>query len=244
MKPIEHPVLLEARCVEKHYGRHRVLVDASLDLKPGELSALIGPNGAGKSTLLRILAGLQRPSGGEVLWWDAGGQRREDPRGHVVLTPQELSLPEWLTAEEALLMVTALRGRPDAPERVRARLEHDGLLEVRGRLLRHLSGGTKRKVAVSMALLSGAPVILQDESFTGLDPHAVERLERDLRAHCDAGGSVLLVSHAMDVVERIADRLYLLHHGIVEGGEAMSAWRSGAFRDAGTLHRFYLERFR
>lgn len=210
---------LVARGIARGYGARLALDDVNLTIVPGTLACLIGPNGAGKSTLLRILAGLQLPDAGEV---HLDGVRVNAPdapdevllhaRRTIALTPQELDLMEHLTPQETLRTVCRLRGVPDdesgpSIERWMTELLLD---ETRLRMVRELSGGQKRKVAIAATLITNPRVALLDESFTGLDPESVAAVERALRSFCDEGGIVLLSSHVLDLVLRLADQLILL----------------------------------
>jgi ABC-2 type transport system ATP-binding protein len=218
----ETPVGLVVDGIHRSYGRHIALHDVSFQIAPGELACLIGPNGAGKSTLMRILAGHQIPDAGEV---HIRGARVACPnadeatlaaaRAHVALTPQELDLFDHLTAEETLDTVCRLRGVDASEISDRVQIWIDALL-LRGttlRLVRELSGGQKRKVAIAATLISDPDVAVLDESFTGLDPESVAAVEQRLRSYCAAGGIVLLSSHVLDLVHRLADRIVTLRAG-------------------------------
>jgi ABC-2 type transport system ATP-binding protein len=200
----------------RSYGRHLAVDHLSFDVQKGELACLLGPNGAGKSTTMRMLAGLQTPDAGEV---EIGGSRLStDPDGirwKCALTPQELSMFEFLTARESLEVSARLRNVPEseAATRVERWLEISGLSGLPDRIVRDFSGGMRRKLAVACTMIAEPDVILLDESFTGLDPESTWKLRAELRRYCQGGGTILLSSHVLDMVQAIADRIIFVARG-------------------------------
>ncbi len=206
---------LQIDALTKRYGSFAAVDGLSLRIPTGELACLIGPNGAGKSTLMRTVAGLQIPDTGQIRI--AGEDVSHAPHRAKTLsaiTPQDLSLFEYLTGEETLRMVADLRGISSEREsRITRWLALTELDRDRGRLVCEYSGGMKRKLAVAAALLSEPPLVLLDESFTGMDPESTHAIQGELRAYCDRGGSVLLSSHILDMVATIADRVLVMAGG-------------------------------
>ena len=201
----------------KSYGANAAVSGASFEVASGELACFIGPNGAGKSTTMRTIAGLQLADSGEI---DIGGSPLPsvDARKRVcTLTPQEVSLFEYLTCVETLRIVGSVHGlsAADVESGVEHWLEVTGLSDMRGRMVKELSGGMKRKLAVASAMLPKPPLVLLDESFTGLDPESTRALRNALRAYCDEGGAVLLSSHILDMVHSMADRVIVMAKGRV-----------------------------
>ncbi len=193
-----------------------VLQLAGLSRRYGQLVALSGPNGAGKSTTMRIVAGLQLQDEGRIVI--AGADVTDDPgarKARVGLTPQDVALFEHLSAAETLRLVCAVRGVPEGEieERVGRWLDIARLADRRGRMVAEFSGGMKRKLAVAAALVADPPLAILDESFTGLDAESTRALVDALRGDVDAGGAVLLSSHRLELVERIADRVVMLVDG-------------------------------
>lgn len=207
---------LDVSGLTRRYGQHVALSGLDLTLARGELVALIGPNGAGKSTTMRIVAGLQLQDEGRIFIdgndvSDAPGARK----ALVGLTPQDVALFESLSAAETLRMVCAVRGVPPAAveDRVTRWLEIARLSDLRGRMVAEFSGGMKRKLAVAAALVATPPLTILDESFTGLDAESTRALVDALREYVSGGGTVLLSSHRLELVERIADRVVMLRDG-------------------------------
>lgn len=219
---------LEARNLAVTLDGRSVLAGVDLSFRPGAITALVGPNGAGKSTLLACLAGLRRPTGGEV---------RLDGRPIGQLAPQERArsialLPQggevhWNVDVRTLVGLGRLpwrqgwRAMPDAAvERAMARTDVAHLAE---RGARNLSGGERARVLLARALAGGAPWLLADEPLAGLDPlHQLEALAA-FREEADAGAGVVLVLHDLTLAARAADHVVVLHEGRVAADAAPHA---------------------
>lgn len=201
----------------KSYGANVAVRSASFEVAAGELACFIGPNGAGKSTTMRTIAGLQLPDKGLIEVAGTALPSAADRKRACTLTPQDVSLFEYLTCVETLRIVGAVHGVDDdeVDEGVERWLGVTGLEAMRGRMVKELSGGMKRKLAVACAMLPNPPVVLLDESFTGLDPESTRALQNALRSYCDQGGAVLLSSHILDMVLSIADRVIVMVRGTV-----------------------------
>ena len=212
--------LLALSGIDFRVGAARILTDVSLDVGEGETLCVIGPNGAGKTTLMNVITGMTRPQQGTVT---LGGvdMTRMAPHRRTRLGMARTFQTSYLFDDLSLLenVVIAERGaRPAADsERVSPAdaLEQVGL---GGRVLRavgSLSHGEKRKVEIAMALVSGARLLLLDEPMAGVSAEDVPDIVDLIRAYCSGGRSVVLVEHHMDVVLDLADRLAVLHHGLV-----------------------------
>ena len=210
--------------VTKEYGawprpsraRVRALDGVSLDVAPGAALGIVGPNGAGKSTLIRLLLGYLRPTAGRV---SVGGMapRAYAERHGVAYLPELPALPPRWTVRGALAFWAALGEVADAEARVEAELARMELAEVAGRRVATLSKGGLQRLALAQALLGPRRVMVLDEPTTGLDPEWVARLRgivADWRA-ADPGRVVLMASHDLGEVERVADRVVVLEGGRV-----------------------------
>jgi putative ABC transport system ATP-binding protein len=188
----------------------------------GELVAVMGPSGSGKTTLLSLVGGLDRPSRGRVT---VAGQDvgTLDPRGLAILRRrsvgyvfQDLNLLNGLTALENVSLPLELDGRPLVEARAAAAevLVSVGLADLGGRFPDDLSGGEQQRVAIARALVGGRRVLLADEPTGALDSITGESVMRLLRAHCDGGGTGILVTH--DAAHASwADRVVFLRDGRV-----------------------------
>jgi heme exporter protein A len=211
--------LLEARGLQRSFGRVRILHGLDLSLKPGEALAIIGPNGAGKTTLVRLLAGLIRPSAGEVhilgqrLGGEVGSARRQlGVLLHQSLLYDDLTLLENLTLAARLYTVAA------------AALDEVGLSDRAGDLPRRLSRGLLQRAAIARALLHAPKLLLLDEPFTGLDTPAAARLRTELQRRLAQGLGLVIVTHHLAEVWDLASRIAVL----IEGQWAIDEQRSGA----------------
>ena len=203
-------LLLQARDLTRSFGRRRVLRGVSFDLAPGQLAGIVGENGAGKSTLLKILAGELRPSGGSVVL-----------RGALGYCPQAVVLNDELTVEQHLDYFRAaygIAGLERAHELV-ARLGYERYLRS---TVGTLSGGTKQKLNLTLALMHDPTVLLLDEPYQGFDWETYLRfweLVDDLRAR---GRAVVVITHLVFEEERF-DALYELRDGRATLREAAHA---------------------
>jgi heme exporter protein A len=215
--------LLEARGVQRSFGRFRILQDLDLSLSPGEALAVIGPNGAGKSTLLRLLAGLLRPDRGEIrvagrrlIGADAG------LRGSIGLLSHQSLLYDDLTVLENLVFTARLYDLPRPREVAASALEAAGLLDRSNVRPRQLSRGLLQRAALARALLHDPRLILLDEPFTALDPSAGERLRSDLELRLRHGAGLIFVTHHLNEVWEVASRVAVLVAGRWKANEARS----------------------
>ena len=206
--------LLAARGLRRSFGRVRVLHDIDLTLVPGEALAVAGPNGAGKSTLLRLLAGLMRPTAGEVrvLGRALTGAAAEARRAIGLLSHQSL-LYDDLTLAENLTFAARLYGLPRPAESARAALEEAGLGARAGDLPRRLSRGLLQRAAIARALLHRPRVLLLDEPFTALDAASADRLRETLRARRTDGLGLVIVTHHLAEVWDVATRVAVMVDG-------------------------------
>ncbi|MEO6532345.1 MAG: ABC transporter ATP-binding protein [Pseudolysinimonas sp.] len=190
------------------------IFDISLELKPGQIVALVGLNGAGKSTLMRVMLGMLRVQSGEVLL--NGHPLASAPLtdwakvGHLVEYP--LAYPE-LTARRNLELSARLRGVSDIAGAVDRVLAEFALEQYATRRVRALSLGNRQRVGVAAALQHDPAVIVLDEPTNALDPAGVIRLRESLLRRAGDGAAVLVSSHHLDEVARIADRIVVMNRG-------------------------------
>lgn len=210
--------MLEVRGVRKAYGEVEALRGVGFACGRQGCVGLIGPNGAGKSTLLRIITGALVPDEGEVV---VGGLRMEEDRVRaqmmVGFMPEECVFPAEWRVGEFLVWVASCRVRGRVEEgSVRRVAERVGVGEVWERMLGGLSRGFRQRVGLAAALVGDPRVVVLDEPGTGFDPPAQAGL-RGLLRELGQGRLVLLSSHRLSEVERICDRVLLLHRGRLVG---------------------------
>lgn len=216
--------LLCARGVTRAFGDELALAGVDLDVVPGEIHALVGLNGAGKTTLMRVLLGMLRPDAGEVTAtvgdrevpvdrMPTSGWRRF---GHLIETPfayAELTVTETVTAAGRLRGMSAR----DATVAARAAVDELALTHWAGRRTRTLSLGNKQRVGLACALVHRPDVLVLDEPTNALDPAGVLLVRRRLLGAAADGAAILVSSHHLDEMARIAHRITVLHGGVVVG---------------------------
>ncbi|GEK73318.1 MULTISPECIES: ATP-binding cassette domain-containing protein [Halomonas] len=184
-------------------------------LAPGECLSVEGPSGSGKSTLLALLAGFLEPGGGRLDWTGEDLLARPPWERGITTVFQEHNLfdhlPVWLNV--GLGLAPDMKLTREQKRRIREGLAEVGLEGLHDRLPDELSGGQRQRVALLRALLRGAPLLLLDEPFTGLDDATRRGLWALVRRQKAAGVAVLLVSHDRDDIEALADRRCRLEGG-------------------------------
>jgi branched-chain amino acid transport system ATP-binding protein len=194
-----------------------VVDEVSLEIPPGQVTALLGANGAGKSTLVLAIAGLLRPVSGRVLLGDRDltGRRPEQVRAAgVAVVPEGRRLLPGLTVEDNLRVATYTLGRAQAKRGVEYALELFPELEKRwGATARLLSGGEQQMVVLAQALVSEPAVVLVDELSLGLAPVVVKRLVPTLESVAASGVGVLLIEQFAHVALGLAETAYVLEGG-------------------------------
>ncbi|MDI9329825.1 MAG: ABC transporter ATP-binding protein [Alphaproteobacteria bacterium] len=197
-------------------GSFQALKDVTFDIEEGEFFGLLGPNGAGKTTLISILAGLNRPSSGQV-----------KVRGHDVMAqpaqarqllgvvPQELVFDPFFSVREALRFQSGYFGVTDNAAWIDELLEGLGLADKANHNMRQLSGGMKRRVLVAQALVHMPPVIVLDEPTAGVDVELRQTLWQFIARLNREGHTVLLTTHYLEEAEALCSRIAMLKQGQV-----------------------------
>lgn len=204
---------LEARGLSRAFGRVTVLHDLDLAVTPGEALAVAGPNGAGKTTLLRLLAGLLRPTAGEVKVLGRPLQGSHDARRPIGFLSHQSLLYDDLTLSENLAFAARLYGVARPAEAARAGLEAAGLAERAGDSPARLSRGLLQRAAIARAMIHRPAVLLLDEPFTALDEPSAARLTETLRLVLAGGGAMVVVTHHLAEVWELATRVAVLVRG-------------------------------
>lgn len=211
--------LIELRGAGKRFGQRPGVValrPTNLMVAAGEVCAVVGPNGAGKSTLLALALGYLRPTTGEVRL-DGAPPRERHRAGAVAYLPERFSLPGGWTVRAALRGLASRDREPDPGAQADAAITRCGLEEVVDRPIAELSRGTLQRVGIAQAWLAPARILVLDEPTEGLDPLWRLRLRELIRERRAAGAAILLASHDLGEVERLADRVLLLDRGEVRG---------------------------
>jgi sulfate/thiosulfate transport system ATP-binding protein len=210
---------ISIRNVSKQFGSFVALEDVSLEVPGGSLVAVLGPSGSGKSTLLRIIAGLERPDGGEVriAEEDVTGQAPQD-RG-IGFVFQHYAAFKHMTVFENVAFGLRIRKRPrdEIKERVHELLELVQLEGFANRYPSQLSGGQRQRMGLARALAVDPKVLLLDEPFGALDAQVRKELRAWLRRlHDETHTTTVIVTHDQDEAMEVAETVAVMNHGKIE----------------------------
>ena len=209
---------LRAVQLTKSYHGKKVVDDVSVEIRRGEIIGLLGPNGAGKTTTFSLILGLVPQDSGQIFL--DGEEITEYPmylraqRG-VCLLPQEPSAFRKLTVEDNLraIMETLPEAYPQRASRLGKTLKEFGLEKLARAKAVTLSGGERRRLEIARAMVSQPEFILLDEPFTGIDPIAVEELQKIMNSLKEKGLGVLVTDHSVRETLKIVDRAYIIDKG-------------------------------
>ena len=211
---------LRTEQLTKSFGGRTVVRDVSLEVASGEIVGLLGPNGAGKTTTFGMVVGLTGPDRGRVLLDDH--DVTSDPmyiraRKGVGYLPQEPSIFRGLTVEQNVLAILETLPMPSAARRARlgALLSELGLTSLARSRAYTLSGGERRRVEITRALVNNPKFMLLDEPFAGIDPIAVADIQKIVVHLKEKGIGVLVTDHNVRETLKITDRAYIVHDGVL-----------------------------
>ena len=223
--------VITARGLTKRYDETVVVDSLDFDILKGETFGLLGPNGAGKTTTIRMLMGLAPPTSGTIeLLGRPMPEQALEVKGRIGLVPDESLLFDHLTGLE----FTEFVGRMYGLERARARERAGELLalfELDGeprKLIGDYSKGMRKRVAMAAALIHRPELFLLDEPFEGVDAVGARLMKEILVEQVRHGATVFLTSHVLEVVERLCDRVAIIHDGKLVLGGTMAELRSGS----------------
>ncbi|WP_292889731.1 ABC transporter ATP-binding protein [Microbacterium sp.] len=230
---------LRLRNVTKLFGEVRAVDGVDLTVPAGSFYGLVGPNGAGKTTTLSIIAGLLRSNGGtvEINGVDAGRQSRAAKKLIGVL-PDRLRTFDRLTGRQLLSYYGALRGLPSpvVESRTADLARAFDLVEALGRPVSDYSAGMTKKVMLAGAMIHSPRLLVLDEPFEAVDPVSSAVILDILRAYVDHGGTVILSSHGMELVERVCSRV-----AVIVSGQVLAEGTVDEVRGESTLEQRFLE---
>ncbi|MBK8097272.1 MAG: ABC transporter ATP-binding protein [Planctomycetes bacterium] len=233
--------MIEAVGLGREFEGKWAVRDLTLRVHAGELYGFLGPNGAGKTTTIRMLAGLLRPTAGEVRI--AGLDHKTATRAikqRLGLVPDTPPLHDYLTARQYVGLVASLWQVPrkDRDERRDRLFELLGLDEVKDQLCKGCSHGTRKKIHLAAVLTTAPQVLLLDEPTTGLDPLSTRRLKDLLLKESRRGTTILFSTHVLETAEQICHRLGILYDGHLQAEGTLAELR--AQRGDGTLEDIFL----
>ena len=236
-KPVE--TVLSIQGLVKRFGDTIAVAGIDLSVDAGSFYGIVGPNGAGKTTTLSMVTGLLRPDAGRVLvhgvdvWSDPVSAKR-----NMGVLPDRLRLFDRLTGAQLLFYSGTLRGLSD--ETVRSRTADlasaFGFEDALNRLVTDYSAGMSKKIALAAAMIHSPRVLILDEPFESVDPVSAANVTQILRSYVDAGGTVLVSSHSMDLIQRICD-----HVAVVVNGSILDSGTMASVRGTKTLEERFVE---
>ena len=208
--------IVEARNLQKSYGKLQAVEDVSFSIEEGEIFGLLGPNGAGKTTTIRMLSGLTLPDGGQAAV--DGCDVIQDPveaKMRLGVVPESSNLYMELSATENLIYMAQLYGMPRAERRQRAEdlLRQFGLYERRNGRFQGFSRGMKRRLTIAAALVHRPRIVFLDEPTAALDIMSARGLRKLIRELKKSGVTVLLTTHLIPEAEELCDRIAIIVKG-------------------------------
>ncbi len=217
-------VQLQARNLQKQYGRKVVVANVHLHLQQGEVIGLLGPNGAGKTTTFYMLVGIIKPNAGRIFVDDRDISHwplHRRARYGLSYLPQESSVFQKLTVRQNLEIVLEYTPLDRKRKKTKATqlLQELGIARLEHQKAALLSGGERRRLEIARSLIQNPKFILLDEPFAGIDPLAVDDIQSIMTELREKGIGVLISDHNVRETMDICDRVYLVHEGhlILEG---------------------------
>lgn len=216
---------LRSESLVKCFGDKKVVNSISINLKQAEVVGLLGPNGAGKTTTFYMFVGIYKPDAGRVFF---NGEDITDlpmyirARKGITYLPQEPSIFRKLTVEENIMAVLEALpiNRDEMYDRLNNHLQELNISHLRKRMAYNLSGGERRRVEITRALVTNPSFILFDEPFTGVDPISVQDIQNIILRLSSKGIGILISDHNVRETLGICQRAYIIYEGEVleEGG--------------------------
>ncbi|MCH8571384.1 ABC transporter ATP-binding protein [Nesterenkonia sp. AY15] len=230
---------LRLRGLNKRFGQTPAVEDLHLDVPRGSFYGFVGPNGAGKTTTLSMATGLMRPDAGsaEVVGIDVWVQPQE-AKGSMGVLADGVMLFDKLTGAQLVTYAGLLRGmdRDTVESRTADLLRVLGLEDARGRLVQDYSAGMTKKISLASAMVHAPELLVLDEPFEAVDPVSARTIRGLLESYVASGGTVILSSHVMDLVQRMCS-----HVGIIAEGRLLASGTLEEVRNGSDLEARFVE---
>ena len=233
------PIVIEARGLVKRFGHNVAVANLDLTVRAGSFYGIVGPNGAGKTTTLSMITGLLRPTAGTVMVHGIDVWARPNEAKRVIgVLPDRLRLFDRLTGAQLLYYAGTLRGLDNDTVRSRSTdlAAAFGLEDALNRLVADYSAGMTKKIALACAMIHSPRVLVLDEPFESVDPVSAVNVTEILQKYVAAGGTVVLSSHGMDLIQRVCD-----HVAIIVQGRVLAAGTIDEVRGQKTLEDRFVE---
>jgi ABC-2 type transport system ATP-binding protein len=210
--------MITIKNLTKTYGSFTAVNNISLQVPTGGIFAFLGVNGAGKTTTIRMLTGILRPTSGSI--YLGGFDLLADPiqaKGITGYIPDRPNLYPKLTGREFLYFICDIYHVPSkrAEHRIDEVLEEYSLVHWQDELIESYSHGMKQRLATCAALVHDPRVLIVDEPMVGLDPHGARNLKEAFKRYANAGVTIFLSTHSLNVAEELADNLAIIHQGSI-----------------------------
>lgn len=224
------PVLMRAQSITKRYGDLYAAADVSFEVHEGSLTGVVGPNGAGKTTVLSMISGLNRPTSGRIfvgefdVWSDGPKAKRI-----IGSLPDRLRLFDRLTGAQLLMYAAVLQGveGQQAKTAVRQLSEAFGLDHALGRPVTDYSAGMQKKIGLACAMIHSPKLLVLDEPYETIDPVSAVNVTEILEKFVAQGGSVIMSSHSLDLIQRMCDHVVVIAEGSVVAAGTVDQVRAG-----------------
>ena len=232
-------IVLSVTGLVKSFGATVAVDHVNLSVQAGTIFGIVGPNGAGKTTTLSMITGLLRPDAGEIrlggadVWTDSAAAK-----SIMGILPDRLLLFDRLTGRQLLFYSGMLRGLDAATAKRRTAdlVASFDIEDAQDRLVTDYSAGMAKKIALACAMIHAPRVLILDEPFESVDSVSADRIIKILNTFVDAGGTVVLSSHSMDLIERICD-----HVAVFVDGKILSAGTTAAVRGDQSLEERFVD---
>jgi lipopolysaccharide export system ATP-binding protein len=207
--------------LEKIYNKRKVVNDVNIEVNGGEIVGLLGPNGAGKTTTFYMIVGMIQPNSGRIFLRDrniTGSPMYKRARMGIGYLPQEASIFRGLTVEQNLMAILETRplNKKERRKELESLLEELDIGHLRKNLGYQLSGGERRRVEITRALVTDPKIMLLDEPFAGIDPIAVADLQMIVKKLKSRGLGILITDHNVRDTLTITDRAYIMYEGSIK----------------------------
>ncbi len=242
--------LLELKEVTKEYNKVPVLQDVNITIEESDLFSIIGPSGSGKTTLLNLLTGFLEPTRGQALYYSKITHEAKDMtrnlhkvKNHIGFTPQHNSFYPKLTVKENLLHFGRLYGikTETLKNNIKSLLEFTQLAPHQNKLAEHLSGGMQKRLDISCSLVHKPKMLVLDEPTAELDPHIRAEILHLLQEVNKQGITVIFATNHLDAVEKVSNRIAIIHKGKVKTYGSMEDIRKPFLRDHFTINLHHLK---
>lgn len=228
--PDGRQIVLSIDGVVKRFGATTAVAGIDIAVRRGTIFGLVGPNGAGKTTTLSMVTGLLQPDDGQITVHGADVWAQPDvAKRDMGVLPDRLRLFDRLTGAQLLFYYGTLRGldRATVTQRSADLAAAFGLTDALGRLVTDYSAGMTKKIAIAAAMIHSPRLLVLDEPFESIDPVSATRVVKILRDYVDGGGTVILSSHSMELVEQLCDDVAVVVSGAILASGTMAEVRRG-----------------